>query len=291
MPPGRSCVSAPTSWCSPGCHHTPRSARRSASPRSGPAGSSTPCSARSHALSVEEMSWPSDGARLSYPDWMVERFRAELGDDAVPALERMNEPPPVTTRADGYVQDESSQWVAAAVGQHRGSGSSTCARRPAARPRRWRATEPGDRRRPARRPRSVGRRERRRLGLRLPVVAADGTLPPFRPGSFDAVLLDAPCSGLGALRRRADARWRIRPDDIGELARLQARLLTASADWSRRAAASSTACARSPPRSRSTTRPRRLRDRPDASGPWGSGGRSSRAGGCFPTTPTPTPWC
>jgi 16S rRNA (cytosine967-C5)-methyltransferase len=35
-------------------------------------------------LSVDEMSWPSDGARLSYPDWMVELFRAELGaDDAV----------------------------------------------------------------------------------------------------------------------------------------------------------------------------------------------------------------
>ena len=67
-------------------------------------------------LSIAEMSWPSDGARLSYPDWMVDLFRSELGDDdATPALERMNEPPPVTVRADGYVQDESSQWVAAAV--------------------------------------------------------------------------------------------------------------------------------------------------------------------------------
>ena len=44
-----------------------------------------------------------------------------------------------------------------------------------------------------------------KLGLSLPVVAADGAAAPFRPASFDAVLLDAPCSGLGALRRRADA--------------------------------------------------------------------------------------
>ena len=67
-------------------------------------------------LSIDEMSWPSDGARLSYPDWMVDLFRAELGaDDATLALQRMNEPPPVTTRDDGYVQDASSQWVAAAV--------------------------------------------------------------------------------------------------------------------------------------------------------------------------------
>lgn len=39
----------------------------------------------------------------------------------------------------------------------------------------------------------------------------------------------APCSGLGSLRRRADARWRIRERDIGELAVLQRRLLVASA--------------------------------------------------------------
>ncbi|MGB9347076.1 MAG: hypothetical protein WCA90_13660, partial [Ilumatobacteraceae bacterium] len=53
---------------------------------------------------------------------------------------------------------------------------------------------------------------------------------PFRPGSFDAVLLDAPCSGLGALRRRADARWRIESNDIIELAGLQAQLLASAAD-------------------------------------------------------------
>jgi 16S rRNA (cytosine967-C5)-methyltransferase len=64
-----------------------------------------------------------------------------------------------------------------------------------------------------------------KLGLDLPVLTADGTAPPFRPGAFDAVLLDAPCSGLGALRRRPDARWRIEASDIAELAELQRRLL------------------------------------------------------------------
>ena len=44
------------------------------------------------------------------------------------------------------------------------------------------------------------------------------------------MLLDAPCSGLGALRRRADARWRIQPDDVRELALLQRQLLAAAAD-------------------------------------------------------------
>jgi 16S rRNA (cytosine967-C5)-methyltransferase len=182
-------------------------------------------------LSVDEMSWPSDGARLSYPDWMVDLFRTELGpDDAIGALERMNEAPPVTTRADGYVQDESSQWVAAAVAGEAGERVLDVCAAPGGK-----ATAiagggamviAADQR--------LGRtrlvqENAAALDLDMPVVAADGTAPPFRPGSFDAVLLDAPCSGLGALRRRADARWRITPTDITELAALQARLLESSA--------------------------------------------------------------
>ncbi|MGW4727107.1 RsmB/NOP family class I SAM-dependent RNA methyltransferase [Streptomyces sp. S1] len=58
------------------------------------------------------------------------------------------------------------------------------------------------------------------------VIAADGTRPPWRPGSFDRVLVDVPCSGLGALRRRPEARWRRRPDDLDGFAPLQRALLT-----------------------------------------------------------------
>ncbi|WAB81208.1 rRNA small subunit methyltransferase B [Microcella daejeonensis] len=47
---------------------------------------------------------------------------------------------------------------------------------------------------------------------------------------FDRILLDAPCTGLGALRRRPEARWRKRPDDVPELAALQAELLDAALD-------------------------------------------------------------
>jgi 16S rRNA (cytosine967-C5)-methyltransferase len=68
-----------------------------------------------------------------------------------------------------------------------------------------------------------------RLGHDMALVAADGRLPPFRAGSFDRVLVDAPCSGLGVLRRRADARWRTGPADVEELADLQLDLLTAAA--------------------------------------------------------------
>lgn len=70
----------------------------------------------------------------------------------------------------------------------------------------------------------------RRLGLRsVHTVVADGRRPPVRPASFDRVLLDAPCSGLGVLRRRPEARWRLDPTDVVRLAHLQRELLAAAA--------------------------------------------------------------
>ncbi|MFE5210769.1 RsmB/NOP family class I SAM-dependent RNA methyltransferase [Streptomyces sp. NPDC056600] len=57
------------------------------------------------------------------------------------------------------------------------------------------------------------------------VITADGTRPPWRPGSFDRVLMDVPCTGLGALRRRPEARWRRRPEDLDGFAPLQRALL------------------------------------------------------------------
>ncbi|MGP6171134.1 RsmB/NOP family class I SAM-dependent RNA methyltransferase [Microbacterium sp. A204] len=50
------------------------------------------------------------------------------------------------------------------------------------------------------------------------------------PGRFDRILVDAPCTGLGALRRRPEARWRKSPADVAELAPLQAQLLSGALD-------------------------------------------------------------
>ena len=60
------------------------------------------------------------------------------------------------------------------------------------------------------------------------VLAADSTAPPWAPGSFDRVLLDAPCTGLGALRRRPEVRWRRTPDDVPPLVELQTALLASA---------------------------------------------------------------
>jgi 16S rRNA (cytosine967-C5)-methyltransferase len=70
--------------------------------------------------------------------------------------------------------------------------------------------------------------EAKRLGLsgRLRAVAHDATQPlPEGLGEFHAVLVDAPCSGLGTLRRHPELRYRRKEEDIGRLASLQRRIL------------------------------------------------------------------
>ena len=181
-----------------------------------------------------ELSWPSHASQLSVPDWIYDLYVNEVGvDNAIASLARMNVPPAPVVRDDGYVQDRASTWVAAAVNAQPGErildlcaapgGKATAlasdgASVIAADLRLQRAgliAENAD-----------------RLGLsgsRLSVLAADGTLPPFADNSFDAVLLDAPCSGLGALRRRPDSRWRVQPYDIEVLSALQQSLIHSAA--------------------------------------------------------------
>ncbi len=65
-------------------------------------------------------------------------------------------------------------------------------------------------------------------GLGVTVLCDDGRHPRLDPGSFDRVLVDAPCTGLGALRRRPEARWRRTPADVPTLARLQRELLASA---------------------------------------------------------------
>ncbi|WP_099318759.1 RsmB/NOP family class I SAM-dependent RNA methyltransferase [Mycobacterium ostraviense] len=64
-------------------------------------------------------------------------------------------------------------------------------------------------------------------GLPVAVVQADGRHSGLDPG-FDRVLVDVPCTGLGALRRRPEARWRRQPADVPALAKLQRELLAAA---------------------------------------------------------------
>lgn len=69
-------------------------------------------------------------------------------------------------------------------------------------------------------------------GLSVNVHVTDGRDTGLEPG-FDRVLVDAPCTGLGALRRRPEARWRREPSDVAELARLQRELLLSAVGLTR----------------------------------------------------------
>jgi 16S rRNA (cytosine967-C5)-methyltransferase len=69
---------------------------------------------------------------------------------------------------------------------------------------------------------------RRNLKQARGLAVGDGTTPPLRPASCAAVLLDAPCSGTGTLRRHPEIRWRLQLADLAGLAAAQ-RLLAAAA--------------------------------------------------------------
>ncbi len=188
-------------------------------------------------LSRGPVAWPDPATELSYPDWVVARLARDLGpSSARAALVAMNLPASMTVRPDGYVQDRASQLVAAHVGARPGERILDVCAAPGGKARAL-AAPTSDLGVPAlvvAADLSPGRAatlaaNAARLDTRdLAVVVADGAAPPWRPGSFDRVLVDAPCSGLGVLRRRPDARWRVQPGDVPRLAGLQRRLLSAA---------------------------------------------------------------
>jgi 16S rRNA (cytosine967-C5)-methyltransferase len=79
------------------------------------------------------------------------------------------------------------------------------------------------------------RQEALRRGLPVTVLCADASqpLPGIEPGSFDAVLVDAPCAGLGTLRRHPELKQRRLPEDLPRLAALQLEILRAMARYAR----------------------------------------------------------
>jgi len=68
-----------------------------------------------------------------------------------------------------------------------------------------------------------------RLGVTIAQIAPAGK-PPHRPGGYDRVLVDAPCSNTGVMRRRVDLRWRIRPEEINRLRKEQLAVLHSAGD-------------------------------------------------------------
>ncbi len=182
-------------------------------------------------VSSAAVEFPDEGTRLSYPDWIIELLVRDLGrEDAIAALEQMNESAAQSVRSDGYTQDPASQKVVGLVDARPGElVLDLCA-------------APGGKATGI----AAGGAEviaadlqPHRVGLiaanaqkfgqgRVSPMVADALQPPFRGGVADRILLDAPCSGLGVLRRRPDARWRVEKDAPERLAELQKQMVTAA---------------------------------------------------------------
>lgn len=175
----------------------------------------------------EGIEWPDLATELSYPEWIVDELGRVLGDRSPEALRAMNAPATTHVRADGYVQDLASQAVVAAADGRPGQRILDLCAAPGGKATGLAATGAvvvATDLRPARTALVVD--NARRAGYELGVACADGTASPFADASFDTVLVDAPCSGLGVLRRRPDARWRVDAAAPERLAQVQRTLLT-----------------------------------------------------------------
>jgi 16S rRNA (cytosine967-C5)-methyltransferase len=166
----------------------------------------------------------------------VAATRAEFAPDAIRlpagALGRL----PPERLAMLRVQDEGSQLVARAAGARPGERVLDLAASPGGKTLLLSAALEDDARsflvaadfRPGRVALLSGTLQRE--GLRVPILALDGRRPlPFRQ-TFDCVLIDAPCSGLGTLRRDPDLKWTRQPDDLARFAADQLRMVQAAAD-------------------------------------------------------------
>lgn len=185
---------------------------------------------RKVAAASDSTSWPTEGIRLSYPDWILDLLASDLGDRSTAVLEAMNRAATTHVRDDGYRQDLASQQVASLVAPT-GLVFDLCAA-PGGKSTFIAGAGSGD-------ATVIGsdlhvhraglvKTAADETGTAVHAVVADATSAPFRRHSADAVLVDAPCSGLGSLRRRADARWRIQPADVDALAALQISLVRAA---------------------------------------------------------------
>lgn len=221
------------------------------------------------------------GTAYSFPDWLVDLLRAELGDAAEAALARMNDLPPrvarVNTlkttreacadalaregvetaptrsprgleilgrrspfrtqafaRGDIEMQDEASQLVAELVAPPprsltvdacAGAGGKTLALAALLEGRGKVVAIDSS----AGKLEELRRRARRAGASNVQAMKADVLTDPLRlEGPASRVLLDAPCTGLGAMRRNPEARWRLQPADVPRLVKAQAALLTAA---------------------------------------------------------------
>jgi 16S rRNA (cytosine967-C5)-methyltransferase len=138
-----------------------------------------------------------------------------------------------------YIQDEASQLVAHALDARTGERVLDVCAAPGSKTTHLAARTPGVKLIVAgdlyeHRLRTVIEAGARAQRSFIHAVALDATAPlPLAEGSFDRVLIDAPCTGTGTLRRNPEIRWRITPSDIADLRERQQRILVSASKMTR----------------------------------------------------------
>ncbi|MEX0673875.1 MAG: transcription antitermination factor NusB [Gaiellaceae bacterium] len=202
-------------------------------------------------------SLPEGPLKHSYPDWIYELWRDELGEeDALALMRAQNEAPETVVRvvrgpvediegeptdvpgavrvervdeqalAEGRIwpQSRASQLAALAVGAREGERILDCCAAPGGKATMLAGEVTAVELHPAR-ARELEENAHRLGATNVRVVNADATDLPAELTGFDRALVDAPCSGLGVLAQRPDLRWRAKP-----LPELQLSLLRAAAE-------------------------------------------------------------
>ena len=197
---------------------------------------------------------PEGPLKHSYPDWIYELWRDELGEeDALAVMRAQNEPLETVVRvvrgdidgeptdvpgafrvervdeqalAEGRIwpQSRASQLAALAVGARDGERILDCCAAPGGKATMLAGEVTAVELHPGR-ARELEENARRLGATNLTVVNADAAALPPELSGFDRALVDAPCSGLGVLASRPDLRWRAKP-----LPELQLALLRAAAE-------------------------------------------------------------
>jgi 16S rRNA (cytosine967-C5)-methyltransferase len=168
----------------------------------------------------EEVAWPAREIELSCPKWLLARWERHYGAEAAAAIARAALVEPETYMRGARIQDIGAQSVVPLLRLERGNTFLDLCAAPGNKT--AQALETGVD--------AVAadlhfHRAIQLKSLGVPVLVLDGTKPLPFTRRFDRILVDAPCSGTGTLARNPEIKWRLKPEDLDDLARRQTALL------------------------------------------------------------------
>jgi 16S rRNA (cytosine967-C5)-methyltransferase len=168
----------------------------------------------------EPVSWPDRATELSCPEWLLARWERDFGAEAAWAIALAALEEPVKYTRGERTQDIGSQSIVPLLDLHAGLRFLDLCAAPGNKT--AQALESGVR------AVACDLHFHRLVDLKpltADLVVLDGTRPLPFAGTFDRILIDAPCSGTGTLARNPEIKWRLTPADLQDLPRRQTALL------------------------------------------------------------------